>query len=327
MKLASLKAGGRDGTLIVVSRNLHRATAVPGHAATLQSALERWQELAPRLEEVYAALNADDRMGVPFEPAAVGSPLPRAYQWLDGSAYLPHVERVRRARGADLPATLRTDPLMYQGGSDGFLGPRDRISGFDERCGVDFEAEVAVVTGDVPLGATPGIAADCILLLMLVNDISLRNVIPAELAKGFGFLQAKPASAFSPVAVTADELGTAWDGGRVHLPLVTCLNGKLFGAPDAGTDMQFDFPALISHAARTRRLGAGTIIGSGTVSNADPSKGCSCIVEQRLLETVESGAPRTPFLRDGDRVRIEMRDRSGATIFGAIEQVFEAGRC
>ncbi len=331
MKLASLKSGGRDGTLIVVSRDLSRATAVPGHAATLQSALDRWQELAPRLEEVYVALNAghgqDFDQGFPFDPAMVGSPLPRAYQWLDGSAYLSHVERVRRARGADLPPALRTDPLMYRGGSDGFLGPRDPISGFDEQCGVDFEAEVAVVTGDVPMGATPEVAAGCILLLMLVNDISLRNLIPGELAKGFGFLQAKPASAFSPVAITADELGAAWDGGRVHLPLVTHLNGKLFGAPDAGTDMQFDFPTLISHAARTRRLGAGTIIGSGTVSNADPSMGCSCIMEQRLLETVESGVPHTPFLHDGDRVRIEMRDRAGTAIFGAIEQVFEAGRC
>lgn len=327
MKLASLKSGGRDGTLIVVSRDLRRATAVPGHAATLQSALERWQELAPRLEEVYVALNADEDQGFPFEPTLVGSPLPRAYQWLDGSAYLPHVERVRRARGAELPPALRTDPLMYRGGSDGFLGPRDPIAGFAEHYGVDFEAEVAVVTGDVPMGATPGLAAGRIFLLMLVNDISLRNMIPGELAKGFGFLQAKPASAFSPVAVTADELGGAWDGGRVHLPLVTHLNGKRFGAPDAGTDMQFDFPVLISHAARTRRLGAGTIIGSGTVANADPSAGCSCIVERRALEMVELNESRTPFLRDGDRVRIEMSDRGGETIFGAIEQVFEAARC
>ncbi|WP_042696211.1 fumarylacetoacetate hydrolase family protein [Azospirillum sp. B506] len=330
MKLASLKAGGRDGSLVVVSRDLTRATPVPEIARTLQAALDDWTALAPKLEEVYRALNADPAAGQPFDPAAAASPLPRAYQWADGSAYVNHVELVRKARGAEMPPSFWTDPLMYQGCSDGFLAPTDPIPAATEAWGIDFEAEIAVVTGDVPMGVSAEAARGQIRLLMLVNDVSLRNLIPAELGKGFGFFQSKPASSFSPVAVTPDELGGAWDGGKLHRPLVTTLNGEAFGCPDAGVDMTFDFPTLIAHAARTRHLAAGSIVGSGTVSNkldGGPGKpvaaggvGYSCLAELRMIETIEHGAPKTPFLRFGDRVRIELFDAAGASVFGAIDQ-------
>jgi fumarylacetoacetate (FAA) hydrolase len=264
--------------------------------------------------------------GVSLDIGTLAAPFPRAYQWLDGSAYLTHVERVRKARGAELPEALRASPLMYQGGSDGFLGPRDDILVTDIDCGVDFEAEVAVVTDDVPMGTAPGEAAAHIKLLLLVNDVSLRHLIPAELAKGFGFVHGKPASAFSPVAVTPDETGDAWDGAKLHGPLLTHFNGESFGEPDAGDDMQFDFPTLIAHACKTRRLGAGTIIGSGTVSNADLSRGFSCLVERRVVEQVDMGESKTPFMREGDRIRIEMRDANGESIFGAIDQEVRAVR-
>lgn len=330
MKLASLKAGGRDGTLVVVSRDLARATPVPEIARTLQAALDDWTALAPRLEETYRALNADPASGQPFDPAEAASPLPRAYQWADGSAYVNHVELVRKARGAEMPPSFWTDPLMYQGCSDGFLAPTDPIPAATEAWGVDFEAEIAVVTGDVPMGVSAEAARGHIRLLMLVNDVSLRNLIPAELGKGFGFFQSKPASSFSPVAVTPDELGDAWDGGKLHRPLVTTLNGEPFGHPDAGVDMTFDFPTLIAHAAKTRHLAAGSIVGSGTVSNkldGGPGKpvaaggvGYSCLAELRMIETIEHGAPKTPFMRFGDRVRIELFDAAGASVFGAIDQ-------
>jgi fumarylacetoacetate (FAA) hydrolase len=320
MKLASLKSGGRDGRLAVVARDLSRCLPVPEIAPTLQAALDDWPALAPRLDEASRRLNDGETTGAPFDPAACAAPLPRAYQWADGSAYVTHVELLRKARGAALPESFWSDPLMYQGGSDGFLGPREPIAAASEDWGIDFEAEVAVVTDDVAAGVTPEQARARIALLMLVNDVSLRNLIPAELAKGFGFFQSKPASAFSPVAVTPDELGDAWDGAKVHLPLVTHLNKNLFGRPDCHVDMTFDFPTLIAHAARTRALSAGTIVGSGTVSNRDRSKGSSCLAEKRMLETIENGKPTTPFLRFGDRVRIEMCDASGTTIFGAIAQ-------
>ncbi|PWC82805.1 2-keto-4-pentenoate hydratase [Azospirillum sp. TSH100] len=330
MKLASLKAGGRDGTLVVVSRDLTRAIPVPEIARTLQAALDDWTALAPKLEEAYRALNADPAAGRPFDPAAAASPLPRAYQWADGSAYVNHVELVRKARGAEMPPSFWTDPLMYQGCSDGFLAPTDPIPAATEAWGVDFEAEIAVITGDVPMGVSTEAARGQIRLLMLVNDVSLRNLIPAELGKGFGFFQSKPASSFSPVAVTPDELGEAWDGGKLHRPLVTTLNGEPFGCPDAGVDMTFDFPTLIAHAAKTRHLAAGSIVGSGTVSNkldGGPGKpvtaggvGYSCLAELRMIETIEHGAPKTPFMRFGDRVRIELFDKDGASVFGAIDQ-------
>jgi fumarylacetoacetate (FAA) hydrolase len=322
VKLASLKSGGRDGTLVVVSCDLARAVAVPNVARTLQAALDDWATCSAELRAVARLLDHGQlRDTMPFDEAAVASPLPRAYQWADGSAYLYHAELVRKARNAEMPQSLYSDPLMYQGGSDGFVGPRDDILVADEAWGVDLEGEVAVITDDVPMGATPAQAAGHIKLVMLVNDVSLRNLIPNELAKGFGFFQAKPATAFSPVAVTPDELGSAWDGRTVHLPLVSHVNGKLLGRPNAGTDMNFDFPTLIAHAARTRELEAGSIIGSGTVSNRDPASGSSCLAERRMIETIEGGQPETPFLRFGDRVRIEMLDAAGKSIFGAIEQV------
>jgi fumarylacetoacetate (FAA) hydrolase len=293
-------------------------------ARTLQAALDDWDRIAPQLAEVYDALNNHSaRHAVPFAPASCHSPLPRAYQWADGSAYVNHVELVRKARGADMPPEFWTDPLMYQGGSDSFVGPTDPVLALDEAWGIDFEAEVAVVTGDVPMGATPADCRSHIRLVMLVNDVSLRNLIPAELAKGFGFFQSKPASAFSPVAVTPDELGDAWDGGKVHLPLVVHLNDQLFGRPNAGVDMTFDFPRLIAHVAKTRELESGSIIGSGTVSNVDRSTGSGCLAEKRCLETIADGKPKTPFMHFGDRVRIEMFDAAGATIFGAIDQTVQ----
>ena len=320
MKLASLPHG-RDGQLVVVSRDLSRCVAVPHIAPTLQRTMDEWTHLAPRLMRVYEILNDGDAEGAkPFNPRDCASPLPRAYQWADGSAYVTHVELVRKARGAEMPPSFWTDPLMYQGGSDSFIGPCDPISAGDEAWGIDFEAEVAVITDDVPPGVGASGAEHHIKLLMLVNDVSLRNLIPSELAKNFGFFQSKPASAFSPVAVTPDELGEAWSGGKVHLPLTVDFNGVRFGSPNAGEDMTFSFPQLIAHAAKTRMLGAGTIVGSGTVANKDHSHGSCCIAERRTLEQLEHGAPRTPFMKFGDRVRIEMFDSEGHSIFGAIDQ-------
>jgi fumarylacetoacetate (FAA) hydrolase len=321
MKLASLKSGGRDGALVVVSRDLTRAVPVPDIAPTLQAALDDWRETAPFLEEVASHLEAG-RVGgeIPFDPRAAVAPLPRAYHWADGSAYVNHVELVRKARGAEMPETFWHDPLVYQGGSDGFLAPQDPIVVASEDYGIDMEAETAVITDDVPMQTAAEHAGGHIKLLMLVNDVSLRNLIPGELAKGFGFYQSKPSTAFSPVAVTPDELGDAFADGRFHLPLRTYLNDQLFGEPDCGVDMTFDFGQLIAHLTRTRRLCAGTIIGSGTVSNYDRSKGSSCIAEKRMLETIENGKPSTPFMQFGDRVRIEMLDRDGRSIFGAIDQ-------
>ncbi len=321
MKLASLKHG-RDGRLVVVSRDLARCMPVPEIAATLQAALDDWGRTRPAL--AHAAARLEEGGGHAFDPNDCAAPLPRAYQWADGSAYVTHVELVRKARGAELPASFWSDPLIYQGGSDGLLGAHDPILAADPAWGIDFEAEVAVITTDVPLGATAPQARELIALVMLVNDVSLRQLIPGELAKGFGFYQSKPASAFSPVAVTIDELGDAWDGGRLHLPLLSQVNDQPFGHPDAGTDMTFDFPTLIAHAARTRSLTAGSIIGSGTVSNADRSVGSSCIAERRMLELLEHGEARTPFLGYGDRVRIEMLDTQGASLFGAIDQEVRA---
>jgi fumarylacetoacetate (FAA) hydrolase len=324
MKLASLKEGGRDGTLIVVSRDLGRAVQAAGIAPTLQRALEDWSNLAPRLRALSEALEEGRADGAfELDMARLAAPLPRAYEFVDGSAYLPHVERVRRARGAEMPESFYTDPLMYQATSAGFYGPRDPVRVPDEAHGIDLEAEIVVVTDDVPMGVTPEQAAGHIQLVGLVNDVSLRNLIPGELAKGFGFLQSKPRSALSPVFVTPDELGEAWRGNKLHLPLVTHVNGQWFGAPEAGVDMQFDFAQLVAHAARTRPLSAGTIVGSGTIANQDTSKGASCFAEKRTVEALEHGAPRTPFMKFGDRVRIEMLDREGRSIFGAIEQTIE----
>ncbi|MBZ0162566.1 MAG: fumarylacetoacetate hydrolase family protein [Notoacmeibacter sp.] len=336
MKLATLKDRTRDGRLVVVSKDLTRCTEVGHIARTLQAALDDWAHVAPRLAEVAEGLEHGAQPESRFHEHDAASPLPRSYQWADGSAYVNHVELVRKARGAEMPETFWTDPLMYQGGSDAFLGPRDPIrfpDGADATWGIDMEGEVAVIVDDVPMGATIDQAREAIRLVMLVNDISLRGLIPAELAKGFGFFQSKPSSAFSPVAVTPDELGDAWDGGKLHLPLLVDYNGKAFGKANAGVDMTFDFPQLIAHAARTRPLGAGAIIGSGTVSNkldGGPGKpidqggvGYSCIAEIRTIETIDDGKPSTPFMKFGDTVRIEMKDAAGHSIFGAIEQKVE----
>lgn len=324
MKLGSLKAGGRDGTLIVVSRDLGRAVRADGIAPTLQRALEDWSNLAPRLNALSEALNAGEAEGAfELDLSLLASPLPRAYEFVDGSAYLPHVERVRRARGAEVPESFYVDPLMYQAVSAGFYGPRDPVRVPSEDYGIDLEAEVVIVTDDVPMAPTSEQAAGHIQLIGLVNDVSLRNLIPNELAKGFGFLQSKPRSALSPVFVTPDELGDAWQGNKVHLPLLTHINGAWFGAPEAGIDMQFDFAQLVAHAAKTRPLSAGTIVGSGTVANEDTSRGASCFAEKRTVETLETGKPLTPFMKYGDVVRIEMRSRDGHDIFGAIEQRIE----
>ncbi len=321
MKLATLRDGTRDGTLVVVSRDLGHALKADHLAPTLQAALDDWDYLAPQLEQLYNELNArPGGRAFALEPAQLAAPLPRAYQWADASAYLNHVELVRKARGAPLPPELRKEPLMYQGGSDSMLGAREDIVLASEDWGIDLEAEVAVITGDVPMGVERDKAAQHVRLLVLVNDVSLRNLVPAELAKGFGFFQSKAWTAFSPVAATPDELGDAWDGRRVHRPLLVHVNGAELGHPDAGRDMSFHFGQLIAHAARTRPLGAGTIIGSGTVSNRDRSTGCGCLAEKRALETIEHGEPRTPFLRYRDRVRIEMLDAEGRSIFGAIDQ-------
>jgi fumarylacetoacetate (FAA) hydrolase len=331
MKLATLRDGTRDGRLVVVSRDLRRCTSAHLVARTLQAALDDWARIGPRLAELADGL---EREAVPterFHEREALSPLPRAYQWCDGSAYVNHVELVRKARGAEMPASFWTDPLMYQGGSDTFLAPRAPIAVADEAYGIDLEGEVAAVTDDVPMGVTAAEAAAHIKLLMLVNDVSLRNLIPAELAKGFGFFHGKPSSAFSPVAVTPDELGEAWTGGKVHLPLRAAINGEWLGMPNAGVDMTFSLADLIAHAAKTRGLGAGTIVGSGTVSNKDadggPGRavpaggaGYTCLAELRTIETIRTGKPVTPFLKFGDRVRIEMLDAHGHSIFGAIEQ-------
>ena len=321
MKLASLRNGTRDGQLLVVSRDLTRAVPVPHVVPNLQAALDDWRRIAPRLEQV--ALDLEDGRApgsFAFQATQVLAPLPRAHHWVDGSAYVNHVELVRKARGAEMPASFWTDPLVYQGGSDDFLPPTADVPVPSEEFGIDLEAEVAVVTDDVPMGTTAAAARGHIQLVMLVNDWSLRNLIPAELAKGFGFYQSKPATSFSPVAVTPDELGDAWDGGKVALPLVSHVNGERLGHPQAGVDMTFDFPRLIEHVTRTRRLGAGAVVGSGTVSNYDRSRGSSCLAERRMLEQIEHGRAITPFLRFGDRVRIEMFDRDGRSIFGAIDQ-------
>jgi fumarylacetoacetate (FAA) hydrolase len=335
VKLATLKDGTRDGRLLVVSRDLASCAPAPATAHTLQKALDDWDAVLPQLQALSDELNGGKIAGtMEFNPREVASPLPRAYQWADGSAYVNHVELVRKARGAEMPKEFWTDPLMYQGGSDAFLAPTEPIRMADEAWGIDLEAEVAVVTGDVPMGASAARAGAAIRLLMLVNDVSLRNLIPAELAKGFGFFQSKPSSAFSPVAVTPDELGPAWDGGRLHLPLLSHLNGAPLGRPDAGVDMTFDFPTLLAHAAKTRPLAAGCIIGSGTVSNrgadggpgtpiAAGGVGYSCLAEVRTVETLKDGKPTTPFLKFGDRVRVEMLDAAGNSIFGAIDQVVE----
>ena len=324
MKLGSLKAGGRDGTLIVVSRDLSRAVRAEGIAPNLQRALEDWSNLAPRLNALSEALNAGEADGAfDLDLSLLASPLPRAYEFVDGSAYLPHVERVRRARGAEVPESFYVDPLMYQAVSAGFYGPRDPVRVPSEDYGIDLEAEVVIVTDDVPMAPTPEQAAGHIQLIGLVNDVSLRNLIPNELAKGFGFLQSKPRSALSPVFVTPDELGDAWRGNKLHLPLLTHVNGEWFGAPEAGVDMQFDFSQLVAHAARTRPLSAGAIVGSGTIANQDTSKGASCFAEKRTVETLRDGKPSTPFMKFGDVVRIEMKNSDGSLIFGAIEQRIE----
>jgi len=340
MKLATYRNGTRDGALVVVSRDLTKAVtaeATIAGLATLQQLLDDWQDTHLKAERIYAELNeAEEGRRTPpfdlvdFDPGCCMAPLPRAYQWADGSAYVNHVELVRRARGAEMPASFWTDPLMYQGGSDTFLGARDAIEVADQAWGIDLEGEVAVITDDVPMGTVSAEAGDHIRLVMLVNDVSLRNLIPAELAKGFGFFHGKPSTAFSPVAVTPDELGPAWREGKVHLALLASINGRLLGRPDAGCDMTFSFPDLIAHAARTRRLGAGSIIGSGTVSNKlgeGPGKpvdqggaGYTCLAEVRTVETILEGKPKTPFLQFGDRVAIDMRDAAGRSIFGAIEQ-------
>jgi fumarylacetoacetate (FAA) hydrolase len=333
MKLASLRNGSRDGRLAIVSRDLTRFTDASFLAPTLQAALDDWQRISSHLSALAESLEHGSVPSERFHEHDALSPLPRAYQWADGSAYVNHVELVRKARGAEMPESFWTDPLMYQGGSDSFIAPRDPIVMPDEAWGIDMEGEVAVITGDVAAGAGVQAARDAIRLVMLVNDVSLRNLIPAELAKGFGFFQSKPSSAFSPVAVTPDELDGAWDGGKLHLPLMVDLNGKAFGRVNAGLDMTFDFPTLIAHAAKTRPLAAGTIIGSGTVSNkldggpgksvADGGAGYACLAELRTVETLAGGKPVTPFLKFGDTVRIEMKDRKGHSIFGAIEQTVQ----
>lgn len=328
MKLASLKEGGRDGSLIVVSRDLSRAVRVPSIAPTLQRALEDWDNTAPRLNAAFEALQGgapvvEGQAAFALETHSLAAPLPRAYEFVDGSAYLPHVDRVRRARGATVPESFYVDPLMYHAVGAGFYGPNDPVQVPDEAFGIDLEAEVVVVTDDVPMGVNPVDAAQHIQLIGLINDVSLRNLIPDELAKGFGFLQSKPRSTLSPVFVSPDELGEAWLDSKVHLPLLSHINGEWFGAPEAGEDMQFNFAQLIAHAARTRPLVAGSIVGSGTVANQDEGRGASCLAEKRMLEIIRDGKPSTPFMRFGDRVRIEMLDRSGASIFGAIDQVMQ----
>lgn len=326
MKLASLKTGGRDGALIVVDKKLQSAVKVAEIATSLQHALENWTMAEHQLKSVSDSLNsgkAKDAFKLNVKDLAAA--LPRSPQFVDGSAYLAHVERVRKARGAEMPPSFQHDPLMYQAVSDGFIAPTDPIRMLDEAWGIDFESEVGVVVDDVPMGVTPADAPRYIKLVLLINDVSLRNLIPDELAKGFGFLQSKPRSSLSPIAVTPDELGSAWKDGKLHRPLVTHLNGALFGEPDAGVDMQFSFPQLVAHAAKTRPLAAGSIVGSGTIANQDESKGSSCLAEKRVLEIIKDGKPKTPFMKFGDQVCIEMFDAAGHSIFGRIEQTVEKG--
>jgi 2-keto-4-pentenoate hydratase/2-oxohepta-3-ene-1,7-dioic acid hydratase (catechol pathway) len=331
MKFATYRNGTRDGQLMLVSRDLTQAVAVPAIAATLQEVLDDWDAVAPQLEKAYQALNNGELSDAEkFDESLCESPLPRAYQWADGSAYVNHVELVRKARNAEMPPSFWTDPLMYQGGSDDFLGPKDDIEMADTSWGIDFEGEIAVITDDVPMGVEAAEAGQYIRLLMLVNDVSLRGLIPNELGKGFGFFQSKPSSAFSPVAVTPDELGEKWRDNKVHLPLLSYYNNKPFGKPNAGEDMTFDFAQLVAHAAKTRHLGAGAIIGSGTVSNkqgtdhgsaiAEGGVGYSCIAEVRMIETIRDGQPSTGFMQFGDTIKIEMTDAQGHSIFGCIDQ-------
>ncbi len=319
MKLATFKEG-RDGRLVVVDEALDRAAAATPIAPTMQAAIDDWQRCEPRLRDLSQALENGAVEGVPFAPERCSAILPRAYQWIDASAYLSHVELVRKARGAELPDRLRNDPLMYQGASDDFIGPCDDIALADESWGIDMEAEIVAILDDVPMGVDAADAAGHIKLIGLCNDVSLRNLIPNELSKGFGFLQGKPTTSFSPVFATPDALGEGWDGSKVTLDMRVSLNGRPLGRPNAGTDMYFDLPRLIAHAARSRNLGAGTILGTGTISNHDRSAGSACLAELRMVETIADGAPRTPFMRFGDRVRIEMLDRNGRSIFGAIDQ-------
>jgi fumarylacetoacetate (FAA) hydrolase len=322
VKLASLKEGGRDGTLVVVNRAMTQAVKVPDIAATMQIAMDDWASISPQLENVFKKLqNNELDDAFQFDPELLAAPLPRSYHWADGSAYVTHVELVRKARGAELPESFWTDPLMYMGASDAFIGPRDDVLVEDEAWGIDFESEVVVYTDDVPAGISVEAAKQHIKLIALVNDVSLRNLIPAELAKQFGFYQSKPWTSFTPVAVTPDELGKAWDGAKLHLPLHSTLNGTKIGSPNAGVDMVFDFPQLIHHAAKSRDLVAGTVIGSGTIANVGSKDGSSCLAEIRCLETIADGKPSTPFMSFGDRIEIEMFDENGDSIFGKIDQV------
>ena len=321
MKFATYKDGSRDGQLVVVSRDLSSAHYATGIASKLQQVLDDWNFMSPQLQDLSESLNANkSRHAFPFEPAQCMAPLPRAYQWLDGSAYINHVELVRRARNAEVPATFYTDPLMYQGGSDDFCGPCDDIVAASEDFGIDFEAEIAVITGDVPMRATPEQALDGIRLVMLANDVSLRNLMADELAKGFGFVQSKPATAFSPVAVTLDELGDAWQAGRLHLTLQSTWNGRKVGMCEAGPEMTFHFGQLMAHVCKTRNLRAGSVIGSGTVSNKDWTHGYSCIAEKRAIETIENGQPKTAFMKFGDTIRMEAKGKDGQSVFGALSQ-------
>ena len=321
MKLATYKDGSRDGQLVVVSRDLSIAHYATGIASKLQHVLDDWNFMSPQLQDLYEALNSGKaRHAFPFEPTQCMAPLPRAYQWADGSAFINHVELVRAARQSDVPDTFYTDPLMYQGGSDDFIGPRDDVVVASETFGIDFEAEIAVITADVGMGTTPEQAIDGVRLVMLANDVSLRNLVPAELAKGFGFFQSKPATAFSPVAVTVDELGDAWQGGRLHMTLHSTWNGRKVGMCEAGPEMTFHFGQLIAHICKTRNVRAGSVIGSGTVSNKDWTHGYSCIAEKRAIETIEGGAPVTEFMKFGDTIRIEAKGKDGQSVFGAIEQ-------
>jgi len=333
MKLATYKDGSRDGQLVVVSRDLSQAHYATGIASRMQQVLDDWSYMAPQLQDLYHLLNSGKAVhAFAFDPRQCMAPLPRAYQWADGSAYINHVELVRQARGAEVPANFYTDPLMYQGGSDDFLGPCDDVVVPSESMGIDFEAEIAVITADVPMGATPERALGGVRLVMLANDVSLRNLIPNELSKGFGFFQSKPATSFSPVAVTLDELGDAWKGGRLHLTLQSTWNGRKVAMCDAGEDMSFHFGQLIAHICKTRNVRAGSIVGSGTVSNKGVEsgkgknrrmewpKGYSCIAEKRCIETIQDGAPKTEFMRFGDTIRIEMKGKDGQSIFGAIDQ-------
>jgi len=320
MRLATLNDGTRDGLLLVVASDGLRAASAASIAPTLQAALDRWSDASPRLEALSSALNAGREEGFPLDPSSLAAPLPRAYEWVDGSAYINHIVLVRKARGAEPPATLRTSPLVYQGGSGEMLAPTADIPLVDPEWGLDFEAEICVILDDTPRGTTADDAASHVRLLTLCNDVTLRNLIPEELAKSFGFFNSKPATSFAPFAITPDELGDAWDGRRLHLRLRTELNGELVGDTDAGPEMFFGFDRIIEHICRTRSFTAGTVVGSGTVSNADESAGVSCLSERRMRETIASGRPTTEYLQVGDRVRITMADLAGRDLFGAIDQ-------